>query len=282
MTSMGQGPVRMRKLSMHALLAIITSFVITGCASGYKEFYTPSSGATPEEISANRASTPPATPLVERSAFGDADQIVDRYAKRGYVIIGESHFNSGERVSEEDALEQGKAVGADLVLVYLPKYTGSITSSMPITTPTTSTSFTSGSANAYGPGGPVTAYGNATTTTYGSTTTYVPITVNRSDYGAIYFVKGRFRLGVFVRNLNDLEKQLLQTNQGVVVRTIVDDSPAYKADVLVGDMLVAIDGEKVSNEEGFTKMIAARRGQAVRLALIRNGTPLLKTVQVGK
>ncbi|WP_235595623.1 hypothetical protein [Pseudomonas syringae] len=125
----------MRKLSMHALLAIITSFVMTGCASGYKEFYTPSSGATPEEISANRASTPPATPLVERSAFGDADQIVDRYAKRGYVIIGESHFNSGERVSEEDALEQGKAVGADLVLVYLPKYTGSITSSMPITTP---------------------------------------------------------------------------------------------------------------------------------------------------
>ncbi|WP_339327850.1 PDZ domain-containing protein [Pseudomonas syringae] len=85
-----------------------------------------------------------------------------------------------------------------------------------------------------------------------------------------------------MRNLNDLEKQLLQTNQGVVVRTIVDDSPAYKADVLVGDMLVAIDGDKVSNEEGFTKMIAARRGQAVRLALIRNGTPLLKTVQVGK
>ncbi|GFZ70905.1 hypothetical protein PSE10C_16470 [Pseudomonas amygdali pv. eriobotryae] len=66
------------------------------------------------------------------------------------------------------------------------------------------------------------------------------------------------------------------------MRTIVDDSPAHKADVLLGDMLVAIDGEKISNEEGFTKMIAARRGQAVRLALIRNGTPLSKIIQVGK
>ncbi|MEE5127614.1 PDZ domain-containing protein [Pseudomonas alliivorans] len=272
----------MRKQPIYPMLAMTMMLAMAGCASGYKEFYIPSSGATPEEISANRASTPPTTPLIERSAFGDSDQIVDRYARRGYVIIGESRFNSGERVSEEDALEQGKAVGADMVLVYLPKHTGSITSSMPITTPTTSTSFTSGSANAYGPGGPVTAYGNATTTTYGSTTTYVPITVNRSDYGAVYFVKGRFRLGAFVRNLNDLERQLLQTNQGVVVRTIVDDSPAYKADVLLGDMLVAIDGEKIPNEEGFTKMIAARRGQAVRLALIRNGTPLSKTIQVGK
>lgn len=197
------------------------------------------------------------------------------------MVIGESSFNTGKRVSDDDALKQGQAVGADLVLVFLPQYTGSVTSSVPITTPTTNTSYTTANATAYGPGGPVSAYGNATTTTYGSNTTYVPITVNRSDYGAIYFVKGRFRIGAFVRNLNDLERQLLQTNQGVVVMTIVNDSPAYKADILPGDMIIAMDGERVTNQEGFTRMAAERKGRMINFSLVRQGHVIEKNVQAG-
>lgn len=271
----------MKKKFMYALVGIGASLAISGCANNYKQFYTPAPGATPEAISSNRASTVPQIPIVERSAFGNSEQIVAGYSKRGYLVIGESSFNSGQSVSEEGAIKQGQEVGADLVLVFLPQYTGSVTSSVPITTPTTNTSYSTGSATAYGPGGPVTAYGNATTTTYGSNTTYVPVTVNRSDYGAIYFVKGRFRVGAFVRNLNDLERQLLQTNQGVVVVTIVDDSPAYKADVLPGDMIVAMDGERVSNQEGFTRMATARKGRSINLSLIRQGHPIEKSLQVG-
>ena len=272
----------MRRRLINTLVAVTTALALTGCANGYKEFYIPATGVSPEFVSANRASAAPALPVIERSPFGDLEKIIAGYSKRGYVVIGESSFNSGENVSEDHALKQGAAVGADLVLVFVPQYTGSVTSSMPLTTPTTSTSYTTSSANAYGPGGQATAFGNASTTTYGSTTTYIPITVNRSDYGAIYFVKGRFRVGAFVRNLNDLERQLLQTNQGVVVTTIVDDSPAYKADILAGDMIVAMDGERVSNQESFTRMASARAGRLINLSLIRNGKPIEKSMQVGE
>lgn len=270
----------MKNKIMHVLVAISASLTIAGCTNGYRQFYTPAPGATPGAISATRESAAPQIPAIERSAFGNTEQLLAGYAKRGYLIVGESSFNSGESVSDDDAIEQGQAVGADLVLVFVPQYTGSVTSSVPITTPTTNTSYTTANATAYGPGGPVSAYGNATTTTYGSNTTYIPVTVNRSDYGAIYFVKGRFRIGAFVRNLNDFERQQLQTNQGVVVTTIVDDSPAYRADVLTGDMIIAMDGERVSNQEGFTRMASARKGQSINLSLIRQGQTIEKKLQV--
>lgn len=260
----------------------IASLLLTGCASGYQSFYKPADGATPEAIAAQRAAPAPVTPLLERSQPSDPDTILAAYAKRGYIMIGHSAFNSGGNESEAAAVKQGQLVGADLVLILNPKYTGSITSSIPITTPTTTTSYTTGSATAYGAGGPVTAYGNATTTTYGSKTTYVPMTVHRSDYGAVYFVKQRFNFGAFTRDLNEIERQELQTNQGVVVLTIVNDTPAFRADVLLGDVIAAIDGITVPNVEGFARMIGERKGKAITVTLVRKGHRIDKPVQLNQ
>lgn len=266
--------------SIRITCATLGSLILVSCASGYSQFYTPATGATPEAIASIRAAPPPATPLLERSAPGNPEAILASYAKRGYVMIGHSMFNSGRKESEASALKQGVTVGADLVLVLNPQYTGSVTSSIPLTTPTTTTSYTTGSATAYGPGGTVNAYGNATTTTYGSKTTYIPMTVHRSDYGAVYFVKQRFSLGAFVRDLNDTERQELQTNQGVVVLTIVDDTPAFTADILPGDIITAIDGVRVPNQEAFGKITDEHRGKRVTVSIVRNGQPLEKTVQL--
>lgn len=256
------------------------ALALGSCASGYSSFYTPASGATPEAIAALRAAPPPAVPIIERSSPGDPEAIIAAYAKRGYVMIGHSMFNSGKNESEASALKQGMSVGADLVLVLNPQYTGSITSSVPLTTPTTTTSRTSGSATAYGPGGIVNAYGNSTTTTYGSKTTYIPMTVHRSDYGAVYFVKQRFNLGAFFRDLDDAERQELQTNQGVVVLTIVDDTPAFRADILPGDIILAMDGTRVPNQENFVRMLSERKGKLVSISLSRRGQSLEKAVQL--
>lgn len=271
----------MRSAPMRHLLVALSSLVLAGCASGYKSFYTQAPGATPDFISSIRASSPPATPALERSAPADPQLVLAAYAKRGYVMIGNSMFNSGQSESESSALKQGSVVGADLVLILNPQYTGSITTSVPITTPTTTTSQSSGSATAYGPGGPVTAYGTATTTTYGSQTTYVPMTVHRSDFGAVYFVKQRFSLGAFTRDLTDTERQELQSNQGVVVMTIVDDTPAFRADVLPGDVIRAIDGVAVPNAAGFTRMMTEMRGKKVTVAIVRGGQRIEKIVQLG-
>ena len=142
--------------------------LLTGCVSGYKQFYV--STAPPQRVSELRIGAPPTVPAVERMRPTDSQVVLDAYIKRGYMMIGRSLFNTGQPESDDSAIQQAKEVGADLVVIFNPQYTGSVTSTVPITTPTTTTSYTSGSATAYGSGGPVTAYGNSTTTTYGSTT----------------------------------------------------------------------------------------------------------------
>jgi hypothetical protein len=262
------------------VFAASLSLLLGGCASGYKEFYKPAQGATPEAIAAIRVTQAPGTPDIERAQPADSKVVLDAYAKRGYVMLGSSMFNSGRAESEDAAVRQGQEVGADLVLILNPKYTGSITSSIPLTTPTSTTSYSTGSATAYGAGGSVTAYGSGTTTTYGSQTTYVPMTVHRSDYGAVFFIKRRFVLGVFVRDLNDSERQELQTNKGVAVRLVADNTPAFDADILVGDVITAIDGMPVLNSISFNELQRERRGKQASVSVLRRGQRVEKQVQL--
>lgn len=262
------------------LLAVSLSLLITGCVSGYQQFYQPAQGKTPETIVARRAAPPPAIPLVERSQPDDGQLILDAYAKRGYAMVGHSTFNSGRPESEDSAVRQGQKVGADLVLILNPKYTGSVTSAIPITTPTTTTSYSSGSATAYGRDGPVTAYGAGTTTTYGSTTNYVPFTVHRSDYGAVFFVKERFSLGVFTRDLNDAERQEFQSNKGAAVRLVVDGTPAFDADILVGDVITAVDGKAVSSAKALSDLLRERAGNVIAVSIVRRGQYIEKSVRL--
>ena len=262
------------------ILAASLLAVLAGCVSGYKQFYQPAQGATLEAVAARRAGPPPSVPIVERSQPGNGQAILDAYAKRGYVMIGNSAFNSGMSESEDSAVRQGKEVGADLVLILNPRYTGSVTSSIPITTPTTTTSYSSGSATAYGAGGPVTAYGTGTTTAYGTTTNYVPLTVHRSDYGAVFFVKQRFSLGIFTRDLNDTERQELQSNKGASVRLVVDGTPAFEADILVGDVITAIDGKPVTSAKDIHGLLSERAGKLIVVSIARRGKQIEKPVQL--
>src|SRR5258706_15588138 len=79
--------------------------------------------------------------------------------------------------------------------------------------------------------GPVTAYGNADTTPYGTQTTMMPYAVARSDFGAVFFVKTRTRAGIITAPLDDATHKRLGTNSGVLVRFVVDGSPAFVADI---------------------------------------------------
>lgn len=256
---------------MCTVLGVGALLSAAGCANGYREFYTPAAAATPEAISSIRVSAPPPTPAIKRALFGNRDALLAKYRKRGYFVIGESSFNTDKRVSDDQALKQGQAVGADLVIIFLPQYTRSVTYTDPFPTLTMDTSYTTG------PEG----LGNATTTAYERHMTKVSSTVDHYDYGAIYFVKRRFRIGAFVRNLNELERHLLHMNQGVVVMTIVNDSPAYKADILPGDMITAMDGKRITNHEGFTRMAAERKGRMIIFSLVRQGRVIEKSLQAG-
>lgn len=266
--------------NMRMLVLSVLILMLSGCASGYKTFYKPMPQATSEVVANRRVSPPPEIPIVERTAPGDPNAIVDSYIKRGYLMIGSSSFYSDGKESEESAIRQGQDAGADLVLIINPTYKESNTSIVPITTPTTNTSYSTGTATAYGPYGPVTAYGIGTTTTYGTTTNYVPVTRHVMDYAAVYFIKAKFNLGAIIRNLNETERQALQSNKGVAVTVLVDGSPAFNADVLVGDIITMIDGITISNEESYGKLTNERNGKLIKLSILRGNQHIEKSIQL--
>lgn len=275
-----RGASRAGAICCRALLFGSLLLMPTACASGYRQFYTPVEGITPELIARDREAPPPETPIVEHASRSEEEKVVDAHLKRGFVPIGSSFFNSGRSESESAAICQGQDVCADLVVVFAPRYTGSTTSMVPITTPTTSTSYSTASATAYGSGGTVNAYGSGTTTTYGSRTTYMPMTVHRSDYGAIYFVRKRFAFGAFFRDLNDNERQDLQSNKGAEIRLIADGTPAFDADILPGDVLTSIDGSVVASAKDAQDLLHEKQGRLVTLSLVRKGTKIEKAVQL--
>lgn len=267
----------MRKRIVFAPLLLLT---LVGCATtdGYRQFYTPGPGVTPEKVAEMRVAPPASTPQVDHIARLDDQDAYRKYTREGYQPIGYSSFTSGHLQKDNDAIDQGKMVGADLVLILDPQYTESVTTSVPLTTPTATTSYTNGMATAYGTGGSAVAFGNSTTTTYGTNTTYVPMTVNRYQYGALYFVKARLRLGVKMRGLSDQERQELQTNHGVYIETVVDGTPAYQSDILPGDIITTIDGSRIDDPVNFNELLSARVGRTVELAIIRQGKTISKMV----
>lgn len=251
--------------------------VLVACASGYSQFYRPVPGATPEVIAAERATSPSDRPLVERSSPPpNPDDLLKAYAKRGYIQIGSSTFTSGRSEHDEAAVEQAQKVGADLVVILDPRYAGSTTTALPFTTPTTTTSYSNGTATAYGPAGVTTAYGSGTTTMYGTKTTYIPVTINRTDYGAVYFIKKRWALGALWHPLTDAERQQLQSNKGIGIEAVVDDTPAFAADILAGDLLLSVDDDPVMGQESVNNLLWSKRGQRVTLTLYRHGQTLQK------
>ena len=241
-------------------LPLFFTLFLTAC-SGYKEFYKQAQGATPEAVAAMRVAPPPATPIVERAQPGDSTMmILDAYAKRGYIMIGSSMFKTGHPESEDSAVRQAQDIGADLVLILNPRYAGTVTYDIPITTLTRAPKDSSRALD--------------------DITSYVPATIALSDYGAVYFVKQRFELGVFSRDLNDAERQELQTNQGAVVRLVVDESPAFNADLQIGDVVIAVDGVGIANAQAFNELLRENGGKQVALSIVRRGQRLEKTVQL--
>jgi len=258
-------------LLLAVAVAVLASCLLGGCAANpYTKFYRGNSdGRTVENY------IPPTAPLQVYST-NDFGRDVAALEKSGLSPIGSSNFNApARRVSDRQLHEQADKVGAAAVLV-ASRYTNTESGAMPLMVPNTSTSVTNGSATAYGPGGVANVYGSATTTTYGSQMMMLPYSIQRNDFTAVYFVKRRAHLGVFYGVIDAATRSRLQTNAGVLISVVADGSPATRADVLPGDIILTIDGERVDGQEPFNAQIKERLGREVVLGIDRNGTHLEK------
>lgn len=80
-------------------------------------------------------------------------------------------------------------------------------------------------------------------------------------------------IGVIIQDLDpDLANYFgLKDKNGVLVSRIVQDSPAEKAGLRSGDVIISIDNEEVRNSQDLVRLLLKKRiGQTVSLGVIRN------------
>ena len=254
-------------MTRNAALALALTLASACASNPYAKFYQPAPDLVLRSVSQRRVQPPPVTPELIRGNNPKDD--VAALEAEGYVVIGHSNFN-GPKLDADDAVEQGKKVGADRVLTY-GRLTSTEHTAVPLTLPTVQTSVTNGTATAYSPYGTATAYGSATTTTYGTETTYIPLTVRRYDGLAIYFVKEKYSFGALFRGLSPEETKSVGTVNGVTLTVVVRGSPAAAAGFLPSDVATKADGAPVIDPRQFTDFLVTRQGQTVTLTVSRGG-----------
>jgi serine protease Do len=100
---------------------------------------------------------------------------------------------------------------------------------------------------------------------------------------ALQVLAGRgSQIGVTIRDVdeNDAKAGKMTQPSGVVIEEVAEDSPASKAGLKKGDIVVEFDGERVRSVRQFTRLVqetpAGRNAQA---AVVRDGQKLTITVE---
>lgn len=258
------------------VLIIIPMFLV-GCVNNFEKFYV-------DQSSDPNFPTNMLIPAVgEPELFQGSDDINDDYSRMGedgYASIGYSSFYSTEGVTNEQLMAQAKKVGAAKV-IYYQEYMDTQSGVMPLTLPNTQTTYHSGSVSAYGSGG--SAYGsyNGTSTTYGTSTSYIPFSRDRYEYGATYWVKMKMPvLGIQIRDPSLEERTASGTNKGAIVVLSIRGGPAFNADVLPGDLVVKVNDEDVVGYQNLIQKINENRGQRTNFEIIRAGEIIHKEIQL--
>jgi serine protease Do len=97
--------------------------------------------------------------------------------------------------------------------------------------------------------------------------------------------KGAYRrgyLGVWFSGIPADMKDELQATQGILIRSVEQGTPAEKAGIEAGDVVVEVDGTPVRNESHFREMIVDRGpGATVTLKILRDGKPMTVRATLG-
>jgi len=94
--------------------------------------------------------------------------------------------------------------------------------------------------------------------------------------------RGGAFLGVVAAAVPEGMDQIAGTDKGVLINTLIDDSPAARADLMPGDVVTAVDGKEVDTPEAFVKIIRSHKpGDQVQLTYYRMGKRRTATVTLG-
>ena len=251
---------------MKKIIILIAMLSLSACGAGqfgssYRGYMTPETAANVVLLGADQE------PNLILS--NDIDRDVLSYRERNYVVLGESAFN-GLQESPDNAVRHAKEVFATHVIV--------------------SSEFTDTQSridydyqDIYS-----TVFVNTVKTVDGqqvnvreAVTVRDTVTVpymrqyNNFDQWAVYMVKSNevHKLGILIRDLSQQERSIFKRNTGTVIDVVLTNSPAYLADIIQGDVLLAINGEKIIDSPHAGKIITEREfgGQTIVLTMIKDG-----------
>ena len=105
---------------------------------------------------------------------------------------------------------------------------------------------------------------------------------NFNDSGSFNFNFGKPRLGVeLVGVTGELREHLgANSDEGVLVGRVLEDTPAEDAGVEVGDLIVAVGGETIDSQGDLIRLLRERDGETFNVDVIRDGRPQSLTVSL--
>lgn len=75
----------------------------------------------------------------------------------------------------------------------------------------------------------------------------------------------------------------LTSVRGVAVKSVVDDSPAAKAGIIAGDVIVSVGGEEVTSVRKLSRLVSEiAPDHEARISILRSGSAMELTATVGK
>jgi serine protease Do len=86
-------------------------------------------------------------------------------------------------------------------------------------------------------------------------------------------------LGVFIQELTPDLQKIFKVNEGVVIGSVINKSPAHKAGIKRGDILISYDGRKVNDRNSLIDLISSSEaGSAKKVKIIRDGKEFELTI----
>jgi C-terminal processing protease CtpA/Prc len=89
-------------------------------------------------------------------------------------------------------------------------------------------------------------------------------------------------LGVYTEELSDAMKTALNVKSGILVSKVQEDSPAEKAGIMSGDIIMELDGVKIETYKDLKTSISERPNKKVKIVFMRSGKKMEKTAELGE